>query len=167
MNMKYKKYLLFALALIAVFISSGKVAAKDVYRLYSPVTKVHLYTTDLNEYQVLGSRGWKQEGVQWTEYPRTVGKGSAEPIYRLYHPGVKRHLYTSDFNEYNVLATRGWEQEGSKIYSVPTNESIKIYRLYNPILKEHLYTRDMNEYTVLATRGWIQEGPVFNGHLPQ
>ena len=77
----------------------------EVYRLYHPDLRVHLYTKDTNEYKVLASRGWKQEGVAYYSY------GSI-PVYRLYHPGLKKHLYTKDTNEYKVLAERGWLQEG-------------------------------------------------------
>ena len=38
-------------------------ASTNVYRLYNSGLKVHLYTTDSNEYKVLATRGWKQEGV--------------------------------------------------------------------------------------------------------
>lgn len=34
----------------------------SLYRLYHPGLRVHLYTKDSNEYRVLGSRGWLQEG---------------------------------------------------------------------------------------------------------
>ncbi len=38
------------------------------YRLYSDITKEHHYTTDLNEYNVLGTRGWTLEGVAHRVY---------------------------------------------------------------------------------------------------
>ena len=34
-----------------------------IYRLYHPGIKRHLYTKDAGEYQILGQRGWQQEGV--------------------------------------------------------------------------------------------------------
>lgn len=77
-----------------------------LYRLYNPGLKVHLYTKDTNEYNVLAGRGWKQEGEAWR-----VVSSQAESVYRLYHSGLKVHLYTKDVNEYNVLANRGWKQE--------------------------------------------------------
>lgn len=40
-----------------------------VFRLYHPGLKVHLYTKDKNEYQVLATRGWQQEG---TAYPKVL-----------------------------------------------------------------------------------------------
>jgi hypothetical protein len=86
-------------------------ASTSVYRLYNSGLKVHLYTTDANEYAVLAERGWSQEGVAF----KSAKEGT--PVYRLYNAGLKKHLYTTDANEYKVLATRGWTQEGVAFYS--------------------------------------------------
>ena len=40
-------------------------AQGTVYRLYYAPTLDHHYTMDANEYRVLGTRGWKQEGIAW------------------------------------------------------------------------------------------------------
>jgi hypothetical protein len=128
-------------------------ASTNVYRLYNSGLKVHLYTTDSNEYAVLGERGWSQEGIAF----KSANEGT--PVYRLYNEGLKVHLYTTDANEYAVLATRGWRQEGVAFNSV--KDGVPVYRLYNAGLKKHLYTTDSNEYKVLATRGWKQEGVAF------
>ena len=128
-------------------------ASTNVYRLYNSGLKVHLYTTDSNEYAVLGERGWSQEGIAF----KSAKEGT--PVYRLYNEGLKVHLYTTDANEYAVLATRGWRQEGVAFNSV--KDGVPVYRLYNAGLKKHLYTTDSNEYKVLATRGWKQEGVAF------
>ncbi|OLF47141.1 hypothetical protein BU202_09275 [Streptococcus cuniculi] len=125
-----------------------------VYRLYQPDLKVHLYTMDENEYRVLGTRGWHQEGQAWTS-----NNASGTPVYRLYHPGLKVHLYTMDTNEYKVLATRGWNQEGEAYKS---SGNTPVYRLYHAGIKKHLYTRDVNEKNVLSTRGWKYEGVAWN-----
>lgn len=130
-------------------------AVTSVYRLYHPGLQVHLYTKDLNEYKVLGTRGWIQEGEAWK-----IATQQGEPVYRLYHPGLRIHLYTKDTNEYKVLGTRGWIQEGEAYRSYG---NLPIYRLYHPGVRRHLYTKDVNEYKVLGTRGWIQEGVAFYG----
>ncbi|MBF0777544.1 SEC10/PgrA surface exclusion domain-containing protein [Streptococcus cuniculi] len=123
---------------------------QSVFRMYNPGLQVHLYTTDTNEYKVLSTRGWRQEGTAWkTE----TSKG--QPVYRMYNPGLKVHLYTKDANEYKVLSKRGWRQEGVAYRS---SGSVKIYRMYHPGIKKHLYTKDANEYKVLSKRGWRQEG---------
>ena len=128
-------------------------ASTNVYRLYNSGLKVHLYTTDSNEYDVLGERGWSQEGIAF----KSAKEGT--PVYRLYNVELKVHLYTTDANEYAVLGERGWSQEGIAFNSV--KDGVPVYRLYNAGLKKHLYTTDSNEYKVLATRGWKQEGVAF------
>ncbi|HEM5070356.1 TPA: hypothetical protein U1344_000735 [Streptococcus suis] len=127
--------------------------ATSVYRLYNSGLKVHLYTTDVNEYNVLAARGWSQEGVAF----KSAKEGT--PVYRLYNEGLKVHLYTTDANEYEVLGGRGWRKEGVAFNSV--KEGTPVYRLYNEGLKKHLYTTDANENEVLATRGWKKEGVAF------
>ncbi|MTB64857.1 hypothetical protein GGG87_07600 [Streptococcus sp. zg-86] len=129
--------------------------ASPLYRLYHTGLRVHLYTRDQNEYNVLGSNGWNQEGIAWQT---AVQQG--EIVYRLYHPGLRVHLYTKDVNEYQTLAVRGWRQEGEAYRSYG---SIPVYRLYHPGLQRHLYTYDENEYKVLGSRGWKQEGIAFYG----
>lgn len=142
-----------ATAQVSVVAQTPERSTHPLYRLYHPGLKVHLYTKDANEYAVLASRGWKQEGIAWMT---AVEQG--ELIYRLYHPGLKVHLYTKDTNEYKVLATRGWKREGEAFRSYG---EVPVYRLYHPGIKKHLYTKDTNEYKVLATRGWKQEGIAF------
>ncbi|HFU4024921.1 TPA: GBS Bsp-like repeat-containing protein [Streptococcus suis] len=126
-----------------------------LYRLYNADLKVHLYTKDSNEYQVLGRSGWKQEGQAWE-----ISTNQGTVVYRLYNPSLKVHLYTTDANEYAVLASRGWKQEGQAFRSYG---SLPVYRLYHNSLQRHLYTTDANEYAVLAQRGWKQEGIAFYG----
>lgn len=150
-----KKNMLLALAAMLFVGMLGTTVQADtpLYRLYNKGLKVHLYTKDTNEYAVLGTRGWSQEGVAWNTEDQ-----QGEPVYRLYNRGLKVHLYTKDANEYAVLATRGWSQEGVAFRSFGETP---VYRLYNRGLKKHLYTKDANEYAVLATRGWSQEGVAF------
>ena len=129
-------------------------AEGTVYRLYYPSTLDHHYTMDANEYQVLGSRGWIQEGIAW----HSDSKEHGVPVYRLYHEDTLNHHYTMDANEYQVLAGRGWKQEGVAWYSAPKGEGKPVYRLYHSGTLDHHYTKDAWEYQVLAGRGWTQEG---------
>jgi hypothetical protein len=134
------------------------------YRLYHDGTKEHLYTTDLNEYNVLGTRGWTQEGVAYKMLSNGTHNGVATiPLFRLYHPGILQHHWTTDSNEATTLgANTAWFYEGTIGYllGAQVSGSVALYRmaLSNPPL--HLWTTDLNEYTVLATRGWVQEGIV-------
>lgn len=89
-------------------------AEGTVYRLYHAGTLDHHYTMDSNEYRVLGSVGWIQEGIAWYSDDKDHGR----PVYRLYHAATLNHHYTKDYNEYQVLAGRGWKQEGVAWYGV-------------------------------------------------
>jgi hypothetical protein len=134
------------------------------YRLYHDGTKEHLYTTDFNEYNVLGTRGWVQEGVAYKMLTNGAHNSVATvPLFRLYHPGILQHHWTTDSNEAVTLGGyTAWFYEGTIGYLLPTQVtgSVPLYRmaLANPPL--HLWTTDLNEYTVLATRGWVQEGVI-------
>jgi len=139
-----------------------------VYRLYSPVTFEHLYTSDLNEYTTLATRGgWIQEGMAYYDYSgqATIGGVSDEPLYRLYNPFVRQHLWTTQLNEYNTLATEGWTQEGIAGWVFPSavagTATDPLYRLSYATPALHLWTTDLNEYNTLAADDfWTQEGIV-------
>jgi len=138
------------------------------FRLYSDVTKEHLYTTDTNEYNVLGMQGWAQEGVAHRVYTTNapVYGLTPVPLYRVHHPGIHQHLWTTDPNEYAVLGAGAWTQEGIDGYLLPSpvaGVTVPLYRLAYRFLPIHLWTTDTNEYSVLNTQGWVQEGVV--GHV--
>lgn len=136
------------------------------YRLYSPITLEHLYTTDLNEYNVLGTRvdSWHQEGVGYKMLSSAGPYGGTlpSPFYRLYHTPSRQHHWTTDANEVVVLAAMtDWNYEGISGFLLPSQVtgSIPLFRLLyqNPVI--HLWTTDANERTILTTgRGWIGEG---------
>ena len=89
----------------SIFYTSGTGTLIPFYRLYSDITKEHLYTTDQNEYNVLATRNWAQEGVigQIPSGPMTIGGNMAVPYYRLYDDQILNHLWTTDRNEYFTL----------------------------------------------------------------
>jgi hypothetical protein len=136
------------------------------YRLYHPGTREHLYTTDLNEYTVLGGNGaWIQEGTvgRVLDNPGSFGGVTAVPYYRLYDNGTRWHHWTTDANEYYTLGYvfSGWNMEGVDGYILPTQApgTIELYRLNYPALGSlHHWTIDNNEYvTLIAQFGWIGE----------
>ncbi len=93
--------------LLAATGSVGGKVTVPLFRMYSPSLQRHLYTTDVNEYNVLSNLGWNQEG--------SVGNLSnspsplALPFFRLYNPTIQRHLWTTDQNELQFLiANAGW-----------------------------------------------------------
>lgn len=123
-----------------------------VYRLYNPSIKRHLYTKNLNEANVLKTRGWNFEGQTF------VTATTGTPVYRLYSPILKEHLYTTNKKENDILATRGWHAEGIAWYS---SGKKSVYRLYHPGLNVHLYSPDKYEMIILVTRGWVNENVSF------
>jgi uncharacterized delta-60 repeat protein len=136
-----------------------------MYRLYSDVTKEHLYTTDANEYAVLGTSGWVQEGTAWTMFGNGTHAGQFTiPLYRMYHPGIRQHHWTTDANEIMVLASQGaWQYERISGYLLPSTAagSTPLYRLMYHTPPLHLWTTDENEKNVLSSQyGWVYEGVV-------
>jgi hypothetical protein len=138
--------------------------AVNQFRLYNDVTKEHLYTTDSNEYAVLGTRGWTQEGMAYNMLTNGVYSGAATtPFFRLYHPGTLQHHWTSDSNEAITLARMpAWFYEGTVGYILPTavGTTVPLYRLALASPPLHLWTTGQNEYDTLASRGWSKEGTV-------
>jgi hypothetical protein len=132
------------------------------YRLYNPNIFHHHYTTDANEYSVLGTLGWVQEGISCHLYNGThqIEGTQTVPYYRLYNPNSYEHHWTTDAHEYDVLGTIGWMQEGADgyVFATQVTGSEPLYRLYNPNDGLHHWTMDANECRVLIGYGFIDEG---------
>ena len=135
------------------------------YRLYSDISKEHHFTTDLNEYDTLGTMGWVKEGTvgKVLNNPGSFGGVAAVPYYRLYDNQTLWHHWTSDPNEYYILSEfPWWSAEGVDGYILPTQGtgSIPLFRLLYPFIGGlHHWTIDAYEYQVLTTQyGWVGEG---------
>jgi hypothetical protein len=149
----------------------------SMYRLYSDnLTFEHLYTTDLNEYNVLGAGynptthvGWLQEGIAYNLLNNggTYNGAFGIALYRLYNTVTRQHHWTTDSNEALVLSGQvDWNYEGIVGYLLPQPTSATgvtpLYRLWDTGAL-HLWTTDLNEKDVLSTqRGWIYEGTIGN-----
>lgn len=142
------------------------------YRLYSPVTQEHLFTTDANEYQVLGAQAgtWVQEGPagKVLDNPGSFNGVAATPYYRLYNTQTRWHHWTTDPNEYYTLAeSAAWSAEDVDGYIFPAAAAgtVRLYRLLYPDGRGlHHWTIDPAEYDALVSRfGWIGEGG--SGHV--
>jgi hypothetical protein len=149
--------------------AAGSASFVDQYRLYHAGTLEHLYTTDQNEYSVLGTRGWLQEGIAYRIFANSGSYNGTlvVPFYRLYHVPSLQHHWTTDWYEVTVLAAlTDWNYEGIIGYVLPSavSGSTPLYRLVYPNPVIHLWTTDANENLVLSTqRGWIAEG--IAGHV--
>jgi hypothetical protein len=135
------------------------------YRLYSPVTLEHLFTTDSNEYNVLGmSPAWIQEGVASHMHlgPANVGGVDAVPYYRVYNLSTRAHHWTTDRNEYFTLRRFTWvyvaEGVDGYIFKTQVSGTTPWYRLLLPGFGIHTWTADQNERdTLVNQRGWVEE----------
>jgi hypothetical protein len=137
------------------------------YRLYSPITLEHHFTTDLNEYNVLGTMvgTWSQEGAagKVLDNPGSFNGVTAVPYYRLYCDSTRWHHWTTDANEYYTLSNSYpcWHAEGVDGYILPsaTAGATELYRLvYLNGTGLHHWTVDENEVHVLTTTlGWAEE----------
>ena len=151
----------------AIHYSLAAGAPETVYRLYNPLTQEHLFTTDANEYAVLATRQWSQEGAAYQVFDGSAELGGSPtvPEYRLYNAATRQHLWTTDRNEYFTLRDEaGWTAEGVAAYVLPTTAAAgtPLYRLsysHGPT-SLHLWTTDPNEYDSLVADGWAQEGPI-------
>lgn len=82
-------------------------------RLYNLKSGEHFYTANIQERDVLISKGWKYEGVGWK-----APKKSNTPVYRLYNPNAGDHHYTPDQAERSSLIKAGWKDEGIGWYGM-------------------------------------------------
>ena len=151
-------------ALSAFVLEASAQTAKPRYRLFSPVTKAHLYTSDQNEYNVLGTREWSQEGLSHSCLS-TAGSYAGVtlvPYYRLFNSKTRWHYWTSDAVEHARMKTEpNFGSDGVDCYllsqpGVAGSNTLPLFVIYYPPLDKFLWTTDENEKNVLIkTSGWI------------
>ena len=94
--------------------SDATEGASDVFRLYHPDQRDHLYTTNKAEVESAQRGGYKLESTIGEAY--TTGREGTTPVFRFASPTGK-HFYTSDQNEVNSLGNLGYKSEGTAFYS--------------------------------------------------
>ncbi len=129
------------------------------YRLYSPRTNDHFYTTSSTERSAALNGGYTSEGVGAYVYS-VVATGRA-PLYRLYNPRSGKHFYTANADERAAVISGGFGDEGIAGYIHPAQEtgSAPLYRLYNPRANKHFYTLNTAERDAVVAGGYTYEGP--------
>ena len=138
-----------------------------MYRVYSPVTNSYFLTTDSNEYNYLGTIGYRRDGILGVMLaptavapPGTIG--GVIPLFRLYSPALRVHFFTSDENEYTYLSRfAGYTGEGAigKMFQTSSATTVPIYRAYSALLQRHIWTANVSELTDLIRSGvWVGEG---------
>ena len=126
-------------------------SSPTVYRFYSPVTRHHLFTSDVNEMNVLRTNGsWNFEGIAYYVKSTSQSCSTNESVYRFYSERLKVHMYTMDENEKNELSklpADAWKYEGISFCAAATKTSTNkpVYRFYSDYLSSPLYTADENE----------------------
>ena len=137
--------------------------SEEIFRLFNPSTKAHLFTKDAREKEsLLASGQWNNEGYAWT-----APNVSSSPVYRLFNPNSGEHHYTMDKNEYDTLVNYGWVGQNTAFYSADSGEKkAALYRLYNskaPQAAQHHYTLSEEERDNLIKEGWSLEGTAWYG----
>ena len=97
--------------------SDATEGASDVFRLYHPDQRDHLYTTNKAEVESAQRGGYKLEKTIGEAY--TTEREGTTPVFRFASPTGK-HFYTSDQNEVNSLGNLGYKSEGTAFYSPRT-----------------------------------------------
>ena len=135
------------------------VATVPVYRIYSPIHDIHLFTLNSHERDNVVRVGWgNSEGVAF----RAPVNGT-QPVFRVFNPRNSRHLFTMSAYERDTLIRRGWHNEGIA-FRVNSNGPVPVFRLYNPRTDRHLFTTSAYERDVLVRRGWNNEGLAFRAN---
>ena len=98
--------------------------AADVYRLYSPTGRNHLYTISEEEKESAIRGGYSLEGVVGEAYTKETE--GATPIQRFYNPQSGKHLLTKDKKEIETLANLGYMPENIAFYT-PSQKNIQNY----------------------------------------
>ena len=123
-------------------VTIDSVNAVPYYRVYNPNSFEHHWTTDANEYDVLRTIGWIQEGADGYVFASQVS--GSEPLFRLYNPNDGLHHWTMDANEKDVLIGLGFIDEGIACYVFSLNLKIEGYLQYRT------FSDASNVY-----RGWL------------
>lgn len=152
-------------------------AARSVplYRLYSPVTRAHLLTTDANEYATLGSYTgtWIQEGIAAHVFDQagTVGGVELEGLYRMYNPRLRAHIWGHSGSYYSwTTENYGYIGEGVAGWVLPSPVAGTVPLQWLRIRSSGsfgLRTADPNEVAALVASGsWFADPPDTRWVLP-
>jgi hypothetical protein len=141
--------------------AASTVSARPWYRIYDPFSKSYLYSSDKNEYDTLGARGFVHQGVSGMvmDSPATVGGISSLAWYRVFVASTNSHFWTSDRNEFLTLINlqEAYVGEGvaafvmpyidaqGQVSPQPTN-TIPFWRAAYQGANLHFWTSDPNEY---------------------
>jgi uncharacterized protein (TIGR03437 family) len=143
------------------FPTQTTVSAGPWYRIYDPFSKSYLYSADSNEYNTLGARGFRQEGISGLVMSgaTTVNGTSNIAWYRVYVSSTNSHFWTSDRNEFLTLVNlqQAYVGEGVAAFVVPyltpqgtflpqPQNMMPFWRAAYQGANLHFWTSDADEY---------------------
>ena len=146
---------------------------QEIYRLYNSRLDTHLFTSNLQEIDILtgtssfvesASPQFINEGIAYV-----VGPDPDQDLYRFYDTKTSRHFYSANIDERNLLmsseqyASFIYEGVAFKVFSANQEfiEASKtpVFRFYNPALNTHLYTANDEERGIwIHSTDFINEG---------
>lgn len=92
--------------------STGNSSLKDVYRLYNPVNRDHLFTINTAEVSYATSVGYHVEGIIGAAIPFVQGASSQNSVLRLFQPTSGQHFYTDSMSLVEAYQLSGFNLEG-------------------------------------------------------
>ena len=92
--------------------STGNSSLKDVYRLYNPVNRDHLFTINTAEVSYATSGGYHVEGIIGAAIPFVQGASSQNSVLRLFQPTSGQHFYTDSMSLVEAYQLSGFNLEG-------------------------------------------------------
>ncbi len=136
-----------------------------VYRLYDPVSNLHVFSANSKEIDLLtgqGGHGFLNEGVAYTP-----GADAPQGLYRFYQESTGRHLYSANDYERDLLMadlSSSYLYEGVA-FNVFANDSppdtgTAVMRFYDSLSGSHYYSANAEEQSIWtdAQPTWINEG---------
>jgi len=151
-------------------VPSPRASPVPVYRLWSTIRSVHLYTADPGERDRLLTDladGWLDEGIAWCAFVRDTEPGS-RPVYWFRSPVSGAQFYTISEAEKQMLMdnyTHAWTYKGVAFYAWPEGEqplqALPVYRFWSGDLGHHFYTIYKAERDALIesySHVWFYEG---------
>jgi hypothetical protein len=118
-----------------------------LYRLYSPGTGDHFYTTSAIERDdAIATYGYQDEGTACHVFSRQAA--DTTPLYRLLKPASSDHFYTTSAAERdNAIRSYGYQTEGTAcfVYAAAVDGSTPLYRLLSDSTGDHFYTTNPSE----------------------
>ena len=139
---------------------------QHIYRLYNKFSGNHLFTSNLNEIDVLTGSSpdsmFINEGIAYQ-----VGPNPDTDLHRFYHPISNRHFYSATIYERDLLindpsAQYIYEGVAFKVFTTNNSSSsrISVRRFYDPSQNIHLYSASALEQSIWEQKypHWINEG---------